>query len=148
MKAQPIYHWQFNERQGTVARDNISGVEGRFGSSSNWAKHGRIGRSVVVDGGTAHINFGNVVGQFGTSDFTVAFGMKILNNNNDNDLDIIGTRTAAGYRNVFSVQLRDKTRIVFQVCEDEAGKNFIEVLTPSLPLFTDKKWHHIALVRQ
>ncbi|MBI5931941.1 MAG: hypothetical protein HY862_21715 [Chloroflexi bacterium] len=147
MTIQPIYHWLFDERQGNVAKDKISGVKGTF-NNTVWDKFGRMGGAIKVQGNGSHINFGNVVGKFGASDFTVAFGIKIIDTHGDDEMDIIGNRTASNHRNVFSVQLRERSRIFFQVDEDEAGTNFIEVATAPLALGSDKKWHHIALVRE
>jgi hypothetical protein len=42
MTIQPKYHWQFNEREGNIAKDAISGVESRFHRSISWDGHGRI----------------------------------------------------------------------------------------------------------
>ena len=42
MTVQPNYHWQFNEREGNIAKDAIGGVEDRFHRSISWDGHGRI----------------------------------------------------------------------------------------------------------
>lgn len=147
MSVQPMYHWQFNEQGGAIIQDSINGTTATL-VGATLKEYGRIGKAIRLSGNSSHINFGNVVGQFGTSDFTVAFGMKVLDTHNDNDLDIIGNRTASDHRNVFSVQLREKAKLFFQVDEDESGTNFIEVATPALSLGSDKKWHHIAFVRE
>ena len=93
--------------------------------------------------------FGPEVGQFGTSDFTVAFGLKIMDTDGQNDLDIIGTRSMSGHGNWFSLRLEDKgRRLTFEVDENSKGKNYAFAKTPRLPNLSDKKWHHITLVRE
>ncbi|NEQ42297.1 MAG: hypothetical protein F6K00_01545 [Leptolyngbya sp. SIOISBB] len=148
MTVQPTYHWQFNERKGSVARDAIGGVEGRLHRSIVWHRHGRIGNAVRLPSRESRLVFGPEVGQFGTSDFTVAFGLKIMGTDGQNDLDIIGTRSMSGHGNWFSLRLEDKgRRLTFEVDENSKGKNYAFAKTPRLPNLFDKKWHHITLVR-
>ena len=77
MTIQPKYHWQFSEREGTTTVDSVSNIKATF-SKAEFDGHGRIGPAVHLLKKGAHINLGKEVGQFGTSDFTVAFGMKYL----------------------------------------------------------------------
>ncbi|MEM6717230.1 MAG: LamG-like jellyroll fold domain-containing protein, partial [Cyanobacteria bacterium P01_C01_bin.147] len=96
----------------------------------------------------SRVVFGPEVGQFGTSDFTVAFGIKILGTDGQNDLNIIGTRSVSGHGNWFSLRLEDKgRRLNFEVDENSKGKHYAIAKTPRLSNLFDKKWHHIALVR-
>ncbi|MGB3138709.1 MAG: hypothetical protein WBB18_18005, partial [Nodosilinea sp.] len=99
MTVQPKYHWQFNERKENIAKDAISGVESRFHHTISWDGHGRIGNAVRLPSRESRIVFGPEVGQFGTSDFTVAFGIKILGIDDQNDLNIIGNRSVSGHGN-------------------------------------------------
>ena len=110
MTIQPTYHWQFNERKGNIARDAIGGVESRFHRTTSWDGHGRIGNAVRFNSRESRVVFDPEVGQFGTSDFTVAFGIKIMGTDGQNDLDIIGTRSMSGHGNWFSLRLQDKGR--------------------------------------
>lgn len=160
MTVQPTFHWQFNEREGSITKDSINGVEGKLNSRVSWEEHGRMGNAIKLDGGS-HINFGNAVGQFGTSDFTIAFGMKILALNGESDADIIGNRVRPStsrnidnndlikelHDNWFTVRLHDK-KLWFQVDEDKNGTHMIRAISDRLPLFEDDKWHHIAAVRE
>lgn len=148
MTIQPTFHWQFDEREGNVALDAMSKAEGRF-HRATLGGHGRIGHAVRLHEQDSRISFGNAAGQFGTGDFTVAFGVKILNNHGQNDLNIIGNRSVNGHGNWFSLRLEDKGRVLsFEVDEDSKGKNFAVAKTPRLSALSDMKWHHIALVRK
>ncbi|NET36140.1 MAG: hypothetical protein F6K19_29630 [Cyanothece sp. SIO1E1] len=148
MTVQPKYHWQFAEREGNIARDTISGGEGRF-HRIVWNGHGRIGNAVRFASRESRINLGNVVGQFGTSDFTVAFGIKILGTDDQNDLDIIGNRSVSGHGNWFSLRLQGNGKILtFEVDESSRGKHYAVAKTRRLSILPNKKWHHIAVVRE
>ncbi|MEM8807143.1 MAG: LamG domain-containing protein, partial [Cyanobacteria bacterium P01_G01_bin.38] len=149
MAVQPKYHWQFSEKEGNIARDTIGSVEGRLHRSIAWDGHGRIGAAVRFPSRESRLVFGPEVGQFGTSDFTVAFGIKIMGIHDQNDLDIIGTRSMSGHGNWFSLRLQDKgRRLTFAVDENSKGKHHANTKTPRLSNLSDKQWHHIALVRE
>ena len=149
MTIQPTYHWQFNERKGNIARDAIGGIEGRLHSSITWHRHGRIGPAVRMPSRESRLVFDPEVGQFGTRDFTVAFGIKIMDIHGQDDLDIIGTRSMSGHGNWFSLRLEDKgRRLLFEIDENSKGKHYAFAKTSRLSNLFDKKWHHIALVRE
>ncbi|MGB7312270.1 MAG: LamG-like jellyroll fold domain-containing protein [Nodosilinea sp.] len=149
MTVQPKYHWQFNEREGNIAKDAIGGVESRFHHTISWDGHGRIGNAVRLPSRESRIVFGPEVGQFGTSNFTVAFGIKILGIDDQNDLNIIGNRSVSGHGNWFSLRLEDKGKMLtFEVDENSKGKNYAIAKTRRLSNLPDKKWHHVALVRE
>lgn len=146
MTIQPKFHWQFDEREGAIAKDTVSGVEGRF-QGVLWEGHGRIGNAIKVRGKEGRVNLGNMVGQFGTSDFTVAFGMKNISTHGDNELDIIGDQAVQGHGNFFSVRLF-KARIFFHVDENSKAKNYVRIMTDPLPMIKNRTWFHVAVVRE
>ena len=147
MTTQPKFHWQFAEREGKLLRDTISGVEGSFHQAS-LIGHGRIGNAIRLNRKDSRVNLGKVVGQFGTSDFTIAFGIKITNVHKQNDLNIISNRNVGGHGNWFSLRLEDKGRILtFEVDENNKGKNYAVAKSGRLSI-SDKKWHHVAIVRE
>ena len=146
MTIQPEYHWQFKEREGSLVKDSVNGVEGKF-HNVFWQGHGRTGNAIWIRGNNSNINFGNLAGQFGRGDFTVAFGIKNLDNHGENDMDIIGNRTSKGHGNFFSVRLKDKAHILLEVDQDTKGTHYVRVETAPLPI-NDKKWLHIAVVRK
>lgn len=145
MTIQPNFHWQFNEREGSVAVDSISGVEGRFNSvRPNF--HGRIGPAIQARGKKARVVFGDDLGQFGTSDFTIAFGMNLLDTHGQEDLDIIGQRSVSGHGNWFSLRLEDRRRLTFEVDENSKGKHY--AIAKTAKVLKAFHWFHVALVRQ
>ncbi len=147
MTIQPKYHWQFNERKGRGAHDAIGGVKASL-AKAELNGHGRIGNAIHLLKKDSHINLGKEVGQFGTSDFTVAFGMKNISNHGDGQLDIIGDQTMQGHGNFFSVRLSDKRRIFFHVDENSKGKHYVKVQTDPLSMVYDRTWFHVAVVRK
>ncbi|MEM8613289.1 MAG: LamG domain-containing protein [Cyanobacteria bacterium P01_H01_bin.105] len=143
----PKYHWQFTERQGAATVDTVNGVKaGLFQAKLNG--HGRIGNAIQLVGRDAHVNLGKAVGQFGTSDFTVAFGMRNISTRKDNVLDIIGDQVMQGHGNFFSVRLIDQQRIFFHVDEDSKAKHYVKVATDRLSMMSERQWLHVAVVRQ
>ena len=147
MTVQPKYHWQFAERLGTTTVDTVSGVQAKL-SNTTWLSRGRIGDAIKIDGKVknSRIVFGNAPSQFGTSDFTVAFGMKILDAYGQKALHVIGNRSTAGHGNFFSIRLKNQKHLTFEVDENKSGKNYA-FLDSKRPL-NDGKWHHIVAVRQ
>ncbi|MBE9067370.1 LamG domain-containing protein [Leptolyngbya cf. ectocarpi LEGE 11479] len=147
MTVQPNYHWQFEEKQGTVTADTVSGVKVKL-SNTTWLGHGRIGNAIKIDGRTknSRIVFDQDVARFGTSDFTVAFGMKAQGTYGQKALHVIGNRSTSGHGNFFSIRMKQQGQLTFEVDENTRGKNYA-FLNSKRPL-KDSKWHHIAAVRQ
>ncbi|MEM7799874.1 MAG: LamG domain-containing protein, partial [Chloroflexota bacterium] len=123
----------------------ISGIKAKL-NGSIFRLHGRIGFAAQVNGKSGSINLGKQVGQFGTSDFTIAFGLNVLNTHDQRDLDIIGNRRVKGHGNWVSLRLVDKRTLNFEVDEDQNGKNFVQAKTDRVIIA--KRWVHVALVRQ
>ncbi|MEM6452535.1 MAG: LamG-like jellyroll fold domain-containing protein [Cyanobacteria bacterium P01_D01_bin.105] len=146
MTIQPKYHWQFSEREGTTTVDSVSNIKATF-SKAEFDGHGRIGPAVHLLKKGAHINLGKEVGQFGTSDFTVAFGMKNISSHGDGELDIIGSQSMKGHGNFFSVRLTNRT-IFFHVDENSKAKHYVRVKTERLAVLPKRTWFHIAVVRE
>ena len=147
MTIQPKFHWQFSTNPGSKAVDRASGLTAVL-FDIRAGRYGRIGQSIRLDGrkGKPRMAFGNVPGRFGTSDFTIAFGMKAQGTFGEKLLHIMGNRTTSGHGNFFSLRMKNQGELVFEVDENSKGKNYA-VLNSTRPL-KDGKWHHIAIVRQ
>ncbi|ESA36374.1 egf domain-containing protein [Leptolyngbya sp. Heron Island J] len=147
MAVQPNYHWQFEEKQGTTVVDTVSGVKAKL-SNTTWLGHGRIGSALKIDGRVknSRIVFDQDVARFGTSDFTIAFGMKVQGTYGQKVLHVIGNRSTSGHGNFFSLRMKKQGQLTFEVDENTRGKNYA-FLDSKRPL-KDGKWHHIAAVRQ
>ena len=149
MTSQPKFHWQFTEREDAIVTDSINGSKGKGHKIRQDVGIGRIGNAIQLNGLDSRINLGKENGQFGTRDFTVAFGIKITNTHGQNDTDLIGTRNVSRHGNWFSLRLEDKGRILnFEVDESSKGKNYAVAKSKRLSQLPDKKWHHVAIVRQ
>ncbi|MEO0769991.1 MAG: LamG-like jellyroll fold domain-containing protein, partial [Cyanobacteria bacterium J06649_4] len=148
MTVQPKYHWKFQDKpSATTTVDSISKVKASlFEAKPNG--HGRIGRAMHLREKNSHVSLGKAVGQFGTGDFTIAFGMKNISTHDDTELDIIGSQTMQGHGNFFSVRLSDKRRIFFHVDENSKGKHYVKVQTDPLSMVYDRTWFHVAVVRK
>ena len=146
MTVQPVYHWQFNERKGTTTVDSVGGIQSLL-SKAELKGHGRIGSAIHLLGKDGHVNLGKAVGQFGTGDFTVAFGMKNISTHDDGELDIIGSQSMKGHGNFFSLRLMNR-RIFFHVDENSEGKHYVKVQTERLSVLPNRAWFHIAAIRE
>ena len=146
MTIQPKYHWQFDEREGVRTVDTVSSIQATL-SKAELNGHGRIGNAIHLLKKDAHVNLGKEVGQFGTSDFTVAFSMKNISTHGDNELDIIGDQVMQGHGNFFSVRLTDR-KIFFHVDENSKGKHYVKVATKRLSMVPNRAWFHVAVVRK
>ena len=148
MTVQPKFHWQFRENSGDLIRDTLSKTKGKlFKASLNG--HGRIGKAIQLEALDSRVRFESKVGQFGTSDFTVAFGIKILDPFNQNDTNLIGNRNTSGHGNWFSLRLEDKgTTLSFEIDENTKGKNYVVARVRDLSGLANKTWQHIAIVRE
>ncbi|RKD92233.1 LamG domain-containing protein [Mangrovibacterium diazotrophicum] len=146
MAVQPSYHWTFQEREGSIVKDSVKGIEGKlFGTY--YEGYGRFGDAVKVNGLNQKIVFPAEIGQFGTSDFTIAFGVRIFHNQRQDDLDLFGNRSVSGHGNFFAIRSNHQHNLWFEVDQDGNGTNYIVAKTNDLKL-SDGKWHHLAFVRK
>ncbi len=143
MTIQPNYHLEFNKEDQTL--ESINGVNARF-HKVGYGQHGQIGSAIKNLHKDSHVNLGCEVGQFGTSDFTIAFGMLIKNTHKQKDLDIISNRNVGGHGNWFSVRQIGGSQIQFEVDENNKGKHYARARTKAI--LQRNKWCHVALVRQ
>lgn len=149
MDNQPTYHWKFDEGKGNQVTDCIGRKKGVFRGAvwpNRTGKRGRIGDIVVVSGKGKKIIFEQGVGQFGASDFTIAFGVRVYKTHGEKDMDLIGNRATKGHGNFCSVRLLNKNKIRFEVDQDQHGKNYLSVETGPIAI-ADNKCHHLTLVR-
>ena len=164
MTIQPQHHWKFEKSDQTL--DSIKGKRATFEHTTP-GQHGQIGFAIKVEGlgpirktgfgkriglgktrrsgKPGKINLGKSVGQFGTKDFTIAFGMMLISTNKQNDLNIISNRNVRGHGNWFSLR-QQSNQLIFEVDENNKGKNYAMAKTG--PVLVEKKWFHIAIVRK
>ena len=147
MTIQPKFHWKFQDKSSaTTTVDSVNKIKASL-SEAKPSGHGRIGLAMHLLEKKSHVSLGKAVGQFGTGDFTIAFGMKNISTHGDNELDIIGSQTMKGHGNFFSVRLSDE-RIFFHVDEDSKAKHYVKVQTDRLSMVPDQVWFHVTVVRR
>ncbi|MDB9344115.1 lamin tail domain-containing protein [Nodularia spumigena CS-588/06] len=97
------------------------------------------------------VSFGTQIGQFGISDFTLAFWLQTTESHRY--FDIAGNRAAGSHGNFFCIRMTGKHEsrpggiIASEVDQDQNGTNYIGVESKTAG-FNDGKWHHLAVVRQ
>jgi hypothetical protein len=148
MSIQPKYHWTFREIQNSATQDTISGAPAQLSNVTS-SGQGRIGNAVALNGSDdSYISLGREIGQFGTKDFTVAFGVKIAPT--DKWIVLLSNREGGSHSNFFNILFAPEGRICAEVDEDRNGKNYIWLYNdPNNPSGLDNDtWHHVAVVRK
>lgn len=99
----------------------------------------------------SYISFGNTIGQFGVSDFTVALWFKT--NDQSGIISVIGNRAEISHGNFFCIgmigayQSEPPGKLWVEVDQDSAGANYIWISSREVGL-NDGIWHHIVVTRQ
>ena len=152
MSIKPKHYWGFDEANG-VATDATGNVNGILTNATR-VPNGRVsgGAVVHIDGSSnSFVSFGGGVGQFGTSDFTVALWLKTTEQHRY--FDLVGNRTAGSHGNFFCLRMTGKHesvaagRVSVEVDQDSRGTNYIPA-DSSITGLNDGNWHHVAAVRQ
>ena len=141
--------WKFDENTGKTAYDSKTGKTAVNGILNNaqWRDLSKIGAGAAVHltgVDTSFVTFGNSVGQFGTSAFTVAFWVQT--SDTLALYDLVGNRAAAGHGNFFSVRMASDGYVTAEVDQDASGTNYIGVRSSKGGL-NDGQWHHIVVTR-
>jgi Concanavalin A-like lectin/glucanases superfamily len=140
----PKYHWTFAEIGDSVTNDTVSNATAQL-SSVVQSGQGRIGNAIALNGSdSSYISLGREIGQFGRSDFTVAFGVKIARDTRASEL--LGNQTTDSHGNFFTIRFSPEQRILVEIDEDGNETNYIPL--SSNPGLNDDTWHHVAVVRQ
>ena len=120
------------------ALDRAGSHPGTLGNGAGHAD-GKVGLCFHFDGANDYVSFGNSVGNFGTSDFSVEFWMETSNGYQS----VLGQRVDCEHGSFWDLRKTNG----FLVAElDDFGAHYVH-LTASRPLF-DGLLHHVALVRQ
>ncbi len=113
-------------------------------STCSWLVH-------VNGSDKSFVDFGTGIGQFGTSDFTVAFWLQT--SEQLRLFDLAGNRTASSNGNFLSIRMTGKHEslsegvVIAEIDQDENHTNFIGLESNTAGL-NDGNWHQIVLVRQ
>jgi hypothetical protein len=145
------HRWTFDEPDGTVCYDDAGGPDGNMASSTTRAL-GPSGTNAVtltpkgVYDWDSYVDFGNEVGAFGTADFTVTHWYRTSFSGVGVHGDVLGNREDGSYGNYFSVRVRGTGEVGIEICEDEEGSHYAELVGFGHPV-NDGEWHHLAYVR-
>ena len=131
---------------------NVSEISGTL-SNATLDNQGPGGNTAVHINGAdnSFVSFGTQIGQFGISDFTLAFWVQTTESHRY--FDIAGNRAAGSHGNFFCIRMTGKHEsrpggiIASEVDQDQNGTNYIGVESKTAG-FNDGKWHHLAVVRQ
>ena len=139
------HHWTFAEITDSVAIDSVSKAPAQLFNVKQ-SGQGRIGSAIALNGSDdSYVSLGRQIGQFGRSDFTVVFGVKIPAI--AQKIELLGNRSTGDHGNFFSIRMAPGGQITAEVDEDSNGKNYIG-LEGKEGRLDDGTWHHIAVVRQ
>ena len=142
----------FPEDSGNATYDSLGTASGTL-SNVTRPSSGRYGLGHAVQlqpTAASHIDFSQPVGQFGTSEFTVALWLKTQEQ--QRYFDIVGNRTAPSHGNFFSMRMtgnypgQPNGRITVEVDQDDSGTNYT-ALESQITNLNDGRWHHVMAVR-
>lgn len=132
-----LTHWWPGDGNGTDLRGSQHAVPS--GGVSFAA--GRVGQAFRFNGTGGWLDHGNV-GNFGTSEFTIAFWIRTTLGSFQ---ALMGKRSICAPDSFIDVRMRPPRPLVLELSQDANSTNYISVV-PSSSLH-DGVWHHIALTR-
>ena len=107
---------------------------------------GEVAQAFSFNGSDSYVSFGNSVGNFGTSDFTVDFWMQ---SSSTRDEELIGKRTVCDNASFWAARLGHNGAtqgvILVELDQDSSGTNYNFLY--STKTVNDGNFHHIAVVR-
>jgi len=137
------HFWKFNEAHGSIASDSITGFPGTI-SNAEWVVNGKIGTAIHLHGtDQSYVSFGNTIGKFGKSDFTVSLFFKTAEN--FWLYDVLGDRSSFANGNFFSLRMKGDGTITFELSQGLTGAEYVYVQSKSG--FNDNNWHQVVMVR-
>ncbi|MBI1859885.1 MAG: hypothetical protein HYR96_03080 [Deltaproteobacteria bacterium] len=140
--------WHLDGTAGSIANGSTlsdswgtyTGTTVTSGSNLSYAT-GKFGTGVVEASSTAKVSFGTSFGNFGTSDFTIAFWIKTSASGIQ---QFINKRTICGHQSMFNIAM-NSGKFTFEVDQNTSGTNYIGITTTLT--YNDGNWHHVAMVR-
>jgi hypothetical protein len=127
--------------------DITGGNHGKLQNGAMFAP-GKVGQAFSLDGVDDYITFGNTIGNFGTSDFTMDFWIKT----NSNRLEgILGKRPVCMHSNFWDIRIGTTTDqssgiIIFELEQDSSGTTYKSL--DGRTRANDGNFHHVAIVRE
>ena len=135
-------YWKFDETSGTAAADSSgNGNNGTLTGTPNWVP-GIVGGALNFSSSNFVTVNNSALGNFDSSDFSVAFWIKTMANN----CQLIGNRYAQGNAAFWTVKLSNPGTIDLEIDQDGVGTNYNNTGTATKAV-NDGAWHHVAVLR-
>lgn len=126
---------------------NVDDVVGtQHGSTANGAgfSPGKVGQAFSLDGVDDYVTLGNVAGNAGTADFTVALWLKTSSSGRHEG--IIAKRPSCSHGSMFDVRLDPTGKVYVELDGSSWGTDY-NFLISSVSV-NDGSFHHVAVVRK
>lgn len=104
----------------------------------------KIDQGFSFDGVDDHVSFGNVAGNVGTADFTLAFWLKTTSAGRHEG--IIGKRPSCAHGSMFDVRLDPNGKVYVELDGSTSGLNYN--IFSSTAAVNDGTFHHVGIVRK
>lgn len=125
------------------ANDVIGNRHGTLLNGTTFAT-GNLGQAFSFDGLNDHVSFGNVAGNVGSDDFTLAFWIKTTSSGRHEGL--IGKRPSCAHGSMFDMRLDPGGKVYVEIDGSSGGLNYNFLITTTS--VNDGRFHHVALVRK
>ncbi len=139
VKAACTAGYAFSEGSGTSTADakGNSANNGTLISGPTWAT-GKYGNGLSFNGSGEYVNLTSALGNFGTSDFSIAFWAK------ETTGGIVFTKRTSCSDSNF-IEIRVTTVIKAELDQDGSGTNYN--LVNGVAAMNDGAWHHVVITR-
>jgi len=128
---------------------SIPATVGSNGTASNGGSGmayvaGQLDQALNLDGSDDYIDLGTALGNFGTSDFSIALWFKTTPNSHPQWM--LSKRPFCSHGNFWDLGVNTNGRLVAEIDQDGNGTNYGPI--NGTTVVTDGAWHHLAFVRQ
>jgi hypothetical protein len=140
----PIHAYMFEEASGSTTYDLPGTINGTL--SAGASRVATIRGAGVSFAGTSdgYVDFDGLGSSLGTSDFTIAFWIKVPNA--AHRMDLFGNRVNAGDGNFIQLRMNTNGSVELELDQDVSGTNY-QAVTGGAGL-DDAQWHHLAVRRK
>lgn len=137
-------YWSFDNVADPVHDDSGNGHNGTvYGPTS---VDGICGKALGFDGQNDYVNFGNAIGNFGTSDFSIVLWLRT---NTDGDETVMGKRVFCGEHSFWELNMSEgPAQPGCMLVELYESYPSIHGSFPGNQRLDDNQWHLLAITRQ
>lgn len=123
------------------ATDIVGGADGTLNGVT--FAEGRLANALSFDGLNDSVSFGNAVGNFGTSDFTIDFWIQTRASRIQ---AILEKRPICSSSNFWGIRMLASGQLIVELDQDHVYTNYIRIDT--VRTVNDGRFHHVAVVRE